>query len=912
MKETATVDADDPEQGQETPSKPSFDLVPSLKGRQRRKNPRYSDYDTRDTNAHERQSDEEKSATKKLGKEVTPQKTPAKRGRPKKVPQPSVDEKAASQVSNGEMSTKKTPAAKRPPSNKTPAKTNINNTSPGPGESVENGTPKPKRKYVRKQVVKAEPVAREKSPEVPEEAEPGGRRRRSAAKMAMKFLHAMAQEEISHSAEDPQANSDSIPKTAEPASCNISSQGGKGRRGRKRKYSDSDGADDQDFVPDVEEEEVDNEEEEEEVEDDYDDDDVEETDWDSNYKRSYSSSASGTKLEKKLASNMMKTIWEAFNTYKEFRKVHHSSLLFSEWIPSSSAWTPVPQSEVEAYLPQERRSAAFKVSREGCKEEACLQRLSRFEAVPPHQDYWDMHLNAGGPVWAMEWCPTPDGAVVSQYLAVACHRNMDDQHYLHKNYSGPSLVQLWYLGTLEYNSRPTSQPGLAYGLVLDKGCIWNLKWCPSGVWEMPSTRKQAPFLPRLGLLAVATSTAVVTMYSLPHPEALNISQNLPDSGGSGQRGSIYKPDPVLRLKLGSLKSLRLDQSGQVLSMDWLPVQPHDVIAVGFYDGIVGLWDLNTKSALLRVQGSHDSLTLLPFKCFLAHDHAVRALAFCPANRNLLVTAGEDRLLKTWDLRRLYGPITVQKRSVPNEIYWPMNSAGLLWAQESAYAATFSQGVHYFDHKMRSYFAVPRMITTWSISYSDWLNSLVTSDVLGEVIFATLPSNISTFQAIKRPVERRFPVYFTTLEPHEDTGEEQDEPVDAGCEEEEEEAEGGSGGKVNVPTRQLETYKEAERKFYLHHTDSNMLLGTSGRLWKQMQASELKSKINMDHMPLAALHKVRLNPNMTCHTWLASAGQAGLVRLNCLRIINNPDIHATIRKTRAQFEARHPPTKDAPA
>nr|XP_057945298.1 general transcription factor 3C polypeptide 2 isoform X2 [Doryrhamphus excisus] len=908
MKETAPTDADDPP-GPETPSKPSFDLAPTSKGRQRRKNPRYSDYDTGDTDTHETQSDDKNAETKRLGNEATPRKTPAKRGRPKKVPQPSVNEEAASQVSNGETSTKKTPGAKGTPSSKTPAKANVTEASPVAGDSVANGTPKPKRKYTKKQVVKAEPVAREKSPDVPEEVEPGGRRRRSAAKMAMKFLHAMAEEESSHSAEGPQASSDSIPKTAEVASRNISSQGGKGRRGRKRKYSDSDGADDQDFVPDVEEEEVANEEEEEEeaAEED-DDEDVEATDSDSNYKRSYSSSASGTKLEKKMAGGMMKTIVEAFHTFKKFREEHHKSWLFSEWIPSSRAWTPVPQSEVETYLPQEHQSAAFRVSREGCKEEEPLQRLGRFQAGPPHQDYWDMHLNAGGPVWAMEWCPTPDGAVVSQYLAVACHRNMDDQHYLHKNYTGPALVQVWDLGRLEYNSRPTSQAGLAYGLVLDKGCIWNLKWCPSGAWEMPSTRKEAPLLPRLGLLAVATSTAVVTIYSLPHPEALNTSQNLP--GDSDQRGSIYKPDPVLRLKLGSLKLLRLDESGQVLSMDWLPVQPHDVIAVGFYDGVVGLWDLNTKSALLRVQGSHDSVTLLPYKCFLAHDHAVRALAFCHANRDLLATAGEDRLLKTWDLRRLYGPVTVQKRSVPNEIYWPINSAGLLSAQESAYAATFSQGVHYVDHKMRAYFAVPRMTTMWSIAYSDWLNSMVTSDVLGEVIFAALPSSISTFQYIKRPIDRRFPIYFTTLEPHEDTGEEQEQEQDGPVEKNNEEAEGGSDSKV--PPRGLETYREAEKKFYLHHTDSNMVLGRKGRLWKQMQASELKSRINMDHMPLAALHKVRLSPNMSCHTWLASAGQSGLIRLNCLRHINSPDINAAIRKSRAQFDARHRPCKDAPA
>lgn len=49
-----------------------------------------------------------------------------------------------------------------------------------------------------------------------------------------------------------------------------------------------------------------------------------------------------------------------------------------------------------------------------------------------------------------------------------------------------------------------------------------------------------------------------------------------------------------------------------------------------------------------------------------------------------MTAGEDRYVKTWDLRRPYAPITVQKRYLTNEIHWPLNGPGLLVAQDSAY------------------------------------------------------------------------------------------------------------------------------------------------------------------------------------------------------------------------------------
>uniref|UniRef100_A0A8D0A1X9 General transcription factor IIIC, polypeptide 2, beta n=1 Tax=Sander lucioperca TaxID=283035 RepID=A0A8D0A1X9_SANLU len=490
----------------------------------------------------------------------------------------------------------------------------------------------------------------------------------------------------------------------------------------------------------------------------------------------------------------MNVVWESTDTTKKFREEHYSSWVFPEWVPSSSHWHPVPQSDVEKYLPQELQSAAFRVSREGLsKEETPLQRLSRFTAVPSHPDRWDMLLYAGGPVWAMEWCPTPDGAPASQYIALACHRGMDDQHYVNKMYSGSGVIQLWDLGTLEYNSRYSRT--LAYGLAQDKGFIWQLKWCPSGGWELPSCGRKAPFLPRLGLLAVATSTGVVTIYSLPHPDALH---------------SNRKTKCIVLCVTFSLS-----------------LSP----------GVVGLWDLSTKSSLLRVREPGESLSLLPYRCLLAHDHAVRALAFCPASRYLLVTAGEDRYVKTWDLRRLHDPITVQKRYLTNEIYWPLNAPGILLAQENAYAPYASQGVHYFDHNMRAIFTIPRTGTVWSLSYTDWMNSVVTADSFGEVIFSLLPQICFTPQYLKRTLERRF---------------------------------------VSL------LFIFCEQIFFCFVKSSS------------------------------SSRQVRFNPNMCCHTWVVSAGQTGLVRLNCLRTMISSHAQKIISENQAQFNALYSPKEQKEA
>ncbi|XP_019738211.1 general transcription factor 3C polypeptide 2 isoform X1 [Hippocampus comes] len=881
VKETVPEDVANPEQGQKTPSKAAYDLTPSSRGRLRKKNSRYLDYDTSETN--EEPKDEELLARKPRAVATVakpPGKTPGRKvGRPRKVPLASADVCTSPHVANGNLL----------------AHTNVS-PSPITEESLENGTPKPKRKYVKKQIVNAEllaPSENIKEEEEPEELQPGGRPKRTAAKMAMKFLHTMVKEEFT---EDSNVTSDVISKPAPETTEERKSQRKKGRKGRKRKYSDSNASEDEDFVPNVAEAEA-------EEEDEYEEEDEGEEEATVNYRdEKYSGSAARIL---KIPALMISAILETVNSHKKFCDEQLSSWVFPEWLPSSRVWHRVPSSELESYLPHECVSAAFKVSRDGCDEEAPLQRLNRFESSPAHLECWDMHLYTGGPVWAMEWCPTPDNVVASQYLALACHKDMEDQHYSHKTYPGTALVQLWDVGTLEYNTRPDSQPALAYGLVLDRGFVWHLRWCPSGGWELPTSQKEAPLLPRLGLLAVATSTCVVTIYSLPHPDALRGSQKHPDSvGDTSQPACIYKPDPVVTLKLGSLNAPRLGHSGQVLSMDWLPVKPHDIIALGFYDGMVGLWDLNTKSALLRVQESRDSPSLLPYKCFHAHEHAVRALRFCPASRHFVATAGEDRLLKTWDLRRLYGPITVQKRSLINEICWPANAAGLMWCQDSAFAANTTNGVHYCDHQMHSYYAVPRMTTVWSISYSDWLNALLTSDMVGDVILCMLPPLLDGAQYVKKTVERRFPVYLTSMEPHETTAEANghEQEVREYEREVDDQAAGersSSSGKADIESLPSESYEEAKRKYYLHHADNNMkCFSKLGRLWKQMKNTELQNNLNFDVMPLASLHKVRMNPNLSCHTWTASGGQAGLVRLNCIRGLNSKGVQDLIHRARS--------------
>lgn len=189
--------------GQETPSEQDLDLQAGSKGRQRKKNSKYLNYETDDLFDVEQKTPKQSSGG---GAGASPKKTPARSGKPENVIQETADkdkdETDNAAQESGEKAPEKTPkrrgrgrgrktSSKRTPAKKTPATGGC--LPAAAGEAVdaveqENGTPKPKRKYVkRKQAQNATPVTEPLGGEAPvmpeEETEPGGRRRRSAAIM---------------------------------------------------------------------------------------------------------------------------------------------------------------------------------------------------------------------------------------------------------------------------------------------------------------------------------------------------------------------------------------------------------------------------------------------------------------------------------------------------------------------------------------------------------------------------------------------------------------------------------------------------------------------------------------------------------------------------------------------------------
>ncbi|XP_066532194.1 general transcription factor 3C polypeptide 2 [Hoplias malabaricus] len=705
----------------------------------------------------------------------------------------------------------------------------------------------------------------------PPEMTPGGRPKRRAAKAALEYLHTITKDlEDSTSGK---RERDSLVQSDSPAS-----RKGPGRaKVQKRKAPDynSDLCDDADFEPESNEELESEENDEEDYED--------EISAVQNKKTIYRHKMVGSNG---LSNCAMQPVWTAFNNTKKFREENCSPWVFSEWIPCITDWHHLSSSEAEIYLPQEKESATFIISREGIKDKHSLLTIKRFESLLPHADRWDSLFFAGGPVWAMEWCPLPDGAAEIQYAALYCNKGMDDRHKMDVPFTEQALLQIWDLGQLQM-SRPASSPQLAYALAVDDGCIWDMKWCPAGAWELPNTDKKTFQMPRLGLIAAAFSNGTIAVYSLPHPEALKRQNKA--SGEASQASLIYHVQPVMTLKLGSSQADHSSLSGQCFSIDWLPVKPHNLLAAGFYDGIVALWNLSTKSPLQRVRSPDRSLCLYPYHCFPAHDNRIRSLSWCRASSVLLATVAEDRMAKLWDTTKTCVPLKTIKRFLPTEVSWPILWSGIFLTQESCFSALGHQGLHYLDSGylgQKPFFVCTRKATVWSHSVSDWVNSCLMGDNIGDLVCSLLCDPDCNYSNTKR---HRFPVYRTELVEF--------RPNQGLNQTEEEEG--------KAPQKEPQDYKGAAKKYYIHFHDMDLRSFKKYQnkpLTKQLHNSEMKGILPVDVMPLNAIYKVRFNPNMDAHGWVVSAGHSGLVRVHCVRGLSGPVMHKLVSEAQDQFSA----------
>ena len=70
---------------------------------------------------------------------------------------------------------------------------------------------------------------------------------------------------------------------------------------------------------------------------------------------------------------------------------------------------------------------------------------------------------------------------------------------------------------------------MCMGLAHDYGCVWDLKWCPSGCWQNPDVEEtgqgsEVKSDARMGLLGMACSDGTVRVWCVLHPKKNDLNQ----------------------------------------------------------------------------------------------------------------------------------------------------------------------------------------------------------------------------------------------------------------------------------------------------------------------------------------------------------------------------------------------------
>jgi len=235
----------------------------------------------------------------------------------------------------------------------------------------------------------------------------------------------------------------------------------------------------------------------------------------------------------------------------------------------------------------------------------------------------DCVLFAGGPVWAVDWCPLPAPADAAgplqtvETLAVATHPRSARRNPVNVAQQGPGVVQLWGVpSSTESVQIPGGLPKLLALLWHEGRLAWDVKWCPdpspfihvsSSDAGISSSSSGNDPLPLQGLLAAALGNGDVVVWGVPTTQCLldlaQQEQQQQVTGGAADRAlSLWLPFtwqmPAAAVG-GSLCSC----------CSWLPSAPHDKLLVGCWDGNVVIWQLSLgpQGALRRGAGTSERL-----------------------------------------------------------------------------------------------------------------------------------------------------------------------------------------------------------------------------------------------------------------------------------------------------------------
>lgn len=532
-----------------------------------------------------------------------------------------------------------------------------------------------------------------------------------------------------------------------------------------------------------------------------------------------------------------------------FQRNHFGEPAFEDWPVDEQSICFLPESEQERYLPERKSSAKFRFKLVKGQKVVRSHKKSRGESQPEKEpenqlesqqesqesennqennqdnqennqeneqnDWQQLNLFesvmsstkqhttifTGGPVYSGAWCPYPPKTNQNQILCLAT--NVESRIFnVFDCHSQPGVLQFWNFGELKYNQNEkvsrwpeeeqtsseddsadgpsAKRPKLEFMIAHDYGTILEITWCPGGTTYLDAGELEDGVQQngRLGLLALACSDGYVRILAIPLVEHLN--RLAPD----GQR-KMFKCRPVAVLDKHPIGLSVHGKPTICKSLAWCPTNGQRQMAVGYGNGLISLFDLQTSASLLKRLSSSGVRQLKPRKTWIAHGAMISSLKWVPTSGcAYLVSASFDRHIKIWCLDDMgkFDPfntyykkvinlkippvtnITLAKRSVLTKVDWLPRYPGYFCSSDDCYS-NLHNNVTYKDCTPSAYAnSLSRhKSTVWDFNISSWANVQIGVDAAGEAILDVYvkPKN-SKKHTKTRPFEC-VPAYRQTLE-----------------------------------------------------------------------------------------------------------------------------------------------------
>ncbi|XP_026824168.1 general transcription factor 3C polypeptide 2 isoform X2 [Ooceraea biroi] len=565
-----------------------------------------------------------------------------------------------------------------------------------------------------------------------------------------------------------------------------------------------------------------------------------------------------------------------------FEQKNYELASFKDYVPNP--FTLLKNDDAAKYIPELTISMSVKRVNVGLSKNtehsdtggqfADWKQFARFEA--------DVHeavptFFVGGPVWALAWSPIPSPMYTKnpiQYVAVSTHPTMESEYTIGKGYTGRNIIQVWDVGSLDHGSDSVNRtPTLAYAIAHNNGTVWCLEWCPSGCYEhidLCKYKAEQNQPRRMGLLAAACSDGCVNIYSLPFADELKFEKTEYNSW------PIYKTDPVITLVVNFAMYKNNEQNWQATKLSWTKERGHNIIAAGFTNGYIALWNLTSTSPfVLNVQ--ENTKYLNAFKHFFAHHNPVTMVAIVPYHGSrYLASASTDRTYKFWDLEDTSAPQNCTKKGIITDgvwmTHWPC--AVLSFDDALGYKHTNSCLITLREMGYKYCPLLPTSSPTYAIAASDHSNGITHGTLTGEVI-TIFPHEMLYLDKILSK-KKLLNSFIETV----DFSREQHNNSSKNSEDKTEE---GSKDYNYMPEKYDECKDRFGMIFYDDLTKPRETFTKEGKRQSTVLLEKLK-RTHIEQYPFTSANKVAWNPNAWSYLWLAVGYQNGLVRLLNLRVM----------------------------